>query len=89
MNADDLLIDFFAQSGTTLPASEILKRKCFTVELDTLYAEITIRRLEHCSATGRLGWQNGHPFQEDVPDLEPDRAPLAESEPVPAQKSLF
>ena len=88
-NADDLVIDFFAHSGTTLLAAEILKRKCFTVELDPVYAEITIRRLERFRATGRLGWQNGHAFQDQVPDLEPDRAPPVESEPAPAQKSLF
>lgn len=88
-NPDDLVIDFFAHSGTTLLAAEILKRKCFTVELDPIYAEITIRRLERFRATGRLGWQNGHPFQDELPDLEPDRAPSAESEPSPAQKTLF
>ena len=83
------MIDFFAHSGTTLLAAEILKRKCFTVELDPVYAEITIRRLEHFRATGRLGWQNGHPFQDEIPDLEADRAPLAESNPIPVQQSLF
>ena len=88
-NADDLVIDFFAHSGTTLLASEILKRKCFTVEIDPIYAEITIRRLERFRATGRLGWQNGHPFQDEVPDLELDRAPVVESHPLPAQQTLF
>ena len=88
-NPDDLVIDFFAHSGTTLLAAEILKRKCFTVELDPIYAEITIRRLERFRATGRLGWQNGHPFQDEVPDLERDRALLLEGEPLPAQGSLF
>ena len=88
-NPDDLVIDFFAHSGTTLLAAEMLKRKCFTIELDPIYAEITIRRLERFRATGRLGWQNGHPFQGEVPDLEPATARVAESEPSRAQKSLF
>ena len=74
-NPGDLVIDFFAHSGTTLLAAEILKRKCFTVELDPIYAEITIRRLERFRATGRLGWQNGHPFQDEVTDLESAGAP--------------
>ena len=65
-NPDDLVIDFFAHSGTTLLASEILKRKCYTVDIDPIYAEIAIRRLERFRATGRLGWQNGHPFDRDV-----------------------
>ena len=83
------MIDFFAHSGTTLLAAEILKRKCFTVELDPIYSEIVIRHLERFRATGRLGWQNGQPFQDEVPDLEPDRVPLVEGEPLPAQKPLF
>jgi len=88
-NPDDLVVDFFAHSGTTLLAAEILKRKCFTVELDPIYAEITIRRLERFRGTGRLGWQNGHPFQDEVPVLESANAPLVKSEPLPAQESLF
>ena len=65
-NPGDLVIDFFAHSGTTLIASEILKRKCFTVDIDPIYAEISIRRLERLRKTGRLGWQNGHPFEREV-----------------------
>lgn len=66
---NDLVIDFFAHSGTTLIACEILKRKCFTVDIDPIYTEIAIRRLELLRSTGRTGWQNGHPFESDVPDF--------------------
>ena len=31
---DDLVIDFFSHSGSTLLASEMLKRKCFTCDID-------------------------------------------------------
>ncbi len=62
----DLVIDFFAHSGTTLLASEILNRRCFTIDIDPIYAEITIRRLERFRATGRTGWQNGNPFEDDA-----------------------
>ncbi|NQU24714.1 MAG: site-specific DNA-methyltransferase, partial [Candidatus Nealsonbacteria bacterium] len=70
----DLVIDLFAHSGTTLLACEILDRRCFTVDVDPIYAEIAIRRLERYRVTGRLGWQNGHPFQEELPEVseEPD-----------------
>lgn len=85
---DDLVIDFFAHSGTTLLASEILNRRCFTVDLDPLYAEITIRRLERFRATGQLGWQNGHPFEADVP--KPDIGSAASLIPATsAQRTLF
>ena len=74
---DDLVIDFFAHSGTTLLASEILNRRCFTTDIDPIYAEIAIRRLERFRATGRMGWQNGHPFESDAPaiGLSPKRQP--------------
>lgn len=65
----DLVVDFFAHSGTTLISCERLNRRCFTADIDPIYCEIVIRRLEHFRRTGRLGWQNGHPF-EDV--MKPD-----------------
>ena len=84
---DDLVIDFFAHSGTTLLASEILKRKCFTIDIDPIYAEITIRRLERFRNFGKLGWQNGNPFENNIPKLS---TKSHESLAAPAsQKSLF
>jgi site-specific DNA-methyltransferase (adenine-specific) len=62
-STDDVVVDFFAHSGTTLLAAEINRRKCFTIDNDPLFCEIAIRRLEHFRRTGRLGWQNGHPFE--------------------------
>jgi site-specific DNA-methyltransferase (adenine-specific) len=61
-----LVIDFFAHSGTTLLAAEIHGRRCFTADLDPVFCEIAIRRLENFRKTGRLGWQNSHPFEEDI-----------------------
>ncbi len=63
---DDLVIDFFSHSGTTLIASEVNNRRCFTMDIDPVYCEINIRRLEHLRKTGKLGWQNGHPFEQDL-----------------------
>ncbi len=85
-NPHDLVIDFFSHSGTTLLASEILKRKCFTVDIDPIYAEITIRRLERFRKTGRIGWQNGHPFQDEIPDFKPEVDPAPQ---LATQSSLF
>jgi site-specific DNA-methyltransferase (adenine-specific) len=59
----DLVIDFFAHSGSTLLACEKLGRPCFTSDFDPLFCEITIRRLERFRQTGKTGWQNGHPFE--------------------------
>lgn len=61
----DWVVDFFSHSGTTLLAAEINGRRCATMDIDPLFCEITIRRLEHYRRTGRLGWQNGQPFEKE------------------------
>jgi site-specific DNA-methyltransferase (adenine-specific) len=60
------VIDFFAHSGSTLLAAERLNRRCFTMDHDPIFCEITIRRLEHYRQTGRTGWQNSHPFETEL-----------------------
>jgi site-specific DNA-methyltransferase (adenine-specific) len=60
----DLIGDFFSHSGTTLLAAERLKRKCYTCDIDPVFAELTIRRLERYRATGKTGWQWQNPFPE-------------------------
>jgi site-specific DNA-methyltransferase (adenine-specific) len=68
----ELIVDFFAHSGTTLLACEKLKRKCFTMDLDPIYCEITIRRLERFRQKGLSGWQNGHPFEDVLGAIDPE-----------------
>lgn len=82
-NSGDLVIDFFAHSGTSLLACELSGRSCATGDIDPVFCEIAIRRLEHYRRTGRLGWQNSHAFLEEqckdptlarllgVPEAEP------------------
>lgn len=65
----DTVLDLFAHSGTTLLAAELLGRKCITADIDPVYCEIAIRRIERYRNTGKLGWQNGHPFERDLPDF--------------------
>ncbi|MBI3315155.1 MAG: site-specific DNA-methyltransferase [Candidatus Omnitrophica bacterium] len=60
----DLVVDFFAHAGTSLIAGERLKRKVYTFDVDPVFAEITIRRLERFRKTGRTGWQWQNPFPE-------------------------
>jgi len=64
---DSLVVDFFSHAGTTLLAAERLGRRCFSMDIDPVFAEITIRRLEHFRQTGKLGWQNSHPFDAELP----------------------
>mgnify|MGYP005833741655 CR=1 FL=1 len=58
------VVDFFAHAGTTLIAGEKLGRKVYTFDIDPVFAEITIRRLERYRETGKTGWQWLNPFPE-------------------------
>jgi len=60
----ELVVDFFAHSGTTLIAGEKLGRRVYTFDLDPIFAELTIRRLEHYRKTRKTGWQWRNPFPE-------------------------
>jgi site-specific DNA-methyltransferase (adenine-specific) len=61
-----LVADCFAHAGTTLLACERLGRRCVTFDIDPIFAEITIRRLELFRTTSRTGWQMGHPFEREL-----------------------
>lgn len=66
---DDLVTDFFSHSGTTLIACEKTKRRCITLDIDSLFAEISIRRLENYRRTGKTGYQASNPFAEELKKL--------------------
>ena len=61
----DIVADYFSHSGATLISAERLGRNCFTMDVDPVFCEITIRRLELFRRTGRTGWRNSHPFEDD------------------------
>jgi site-specific DNA-methyltransferase (adenine-specific) len=85
-NIGDLVVDFFSHSGTTLLSCEVSKRRCFTIDTDPVFCEITIRRLEHYRKTGQLGWQNGHAFEEDIQvQFEPIPEELVSVEVLPTK----
>jgi len=65
-NKNDLVTDFFSHSGTTLIASEILDRKCIIFDIEPVFCEITLRRLENLRKTGKSGWQNSNPFYNEI-----------------------
>ena len=62
----DLIIDFFAHSGSTLLSAEMLGRDCFTMDIDPVYCEIVVRRLERFRSTRKTGWQNSNPFAVEI-----------------------
>jgi len=65
-NRGDVVLDFFAHSGSTLLSAEMLGRRCYAMDLDPVFCEITIRRLERFRATGKIGWQNSNPFATEI-----------------------
>lgn len=64
--SNDIVVDFFCHSGSTLLSSEILNRKCYTMDIDPVYCEMAIRRLERFRNTGKTGWQNSNPFEKEI-----------------------
>ena len=68
----DLVVDFFCHSGSVLLSSEMTGRRCYTLDSDPVYCETAIRRLERFRRTGKTGWQNSNPFEDEFlrdPDL--------------------
>ncbi|NMC20220.1 MAG: site-specific DNA-methyltransferase, partial [Thermogutta sp.] len=45
-------------------AAEQLDRVAYTADIDPIFAELTIRRLERYRTTGKTGWQWRNPFPE-------------------------
>lgn len=84
-----LVIDFFAHSGTTLLAAEMHGRRCLTMDVDPIFCEIAIRRLEHYRQTGRLGWQNSNPFELEWPPIPNTPTRVAEHSPRHEQPLLL
>lgn len=63
-NENDLITDFFSHSGSVLLAGEMNKRRVFAFDIDPIFVELTIRRLERYRKTGETGWQFENPFPE-------------------------
>ncbi len=58
------VLDLFAHSGTSLLAAETMGVACHTADIDPVFAEMSIRRLEHYRKTGATGHQWHSPFPE-------------------------
>ncbi len=63
---DEIVIDYFSHSGTTLLSSEVNNRRCFTSDNDPVFCEISLRRLENYRENGKTGWQNSNPFAGEI-----------------------
>ncbi|MFH1421300.1 MAG: site-specific DNA-methyltransferase [Planctomycetota bacterium] len=55
-NPNDLVVDFFGHSGSTLLQAEISNRTCYTMDINPNYCKIMLARLLHYRRTERTGW---------------------------------
>jgi DNA modification methylase len=62
----DLILDPFGGSGTTLIAAEKAKRRAALIELDPLYADVTIRRWQSYADGLATNAASGAPFSDGV-----------------------
>lgn len=87
----DLIADFFAHSGTTLMVGELYKRRVFTFDIDPIFAELSIRRIENYRKTGDTGFQYANPFPEItdfIIEQKQESDIVKQQKPLP-QTSLF
>ncbi len=68
---DEIVVDAFTGSGTSLIAAEMTGRRCYCVELDPAYAEVTITRWQDYS--GKIARLNGLPYSEVVRQRQQER----------------
>jgi len=61
---DDLVIDSFLGSGSTLIAAEETQRICVGVELDPYYVDVTIRRWQAITGRNAIHLGTGQPFDD-------------------------
>lgn len=63
---DEIVIDCFAGSGTTIIGAEMTGRRAFCIEMDPSYAQVCIERWQEFS--GKTARLNGMPYSEVVKD---------------------
>jgi DNA modification methylase len=60
-NQNELILDLFLGSGSTMAASHQLKRKCYGMELDSKYCQVIVDRMQKLDPTLEVK-RNGQPY---------------------------
>jgi DNA modification methylase len=58
---NDLVLDLFLGSGSTMVASHQLNRKCYGMELDPKYCQVIVDRMQKLDSTLVIK-KNGQPY---------------------------
>jgi DNA modification methylase len=74
--ADDIVLDLFLGSGSTLIAAQKMERICYGMELDQRYADVAVQRWVDYTGNTKI-LKNG---QEEVWQITPKTAPTETSE---------
>lgn len=61
---DDLILDPFGGSGTTLLAADAARRRARLIELDPIYCDVIIRRAEQALGLAAVLTETGQPYAE-------------------------
>lgn len=61
---NDIVLDLFAGSGSTLIACEKIKRKCYTMEFDPRYVDVIIQRWQNFTGKEAIHEQSGKRYNE-------------------------
>ena len=62
---NDIVLDLFLGSGSTMVASHQLKRKCYGIELDVKYCQVIIDRMRKLDPTIKIK-RNGQPYEQSI-----------------------
>jgi DNA modification methylase len=69
---NDIVLDSYIGSGTTILAAERTDRRCFVIEIDPIYVDTTITRWEQLTGQRALNTQ-GNTFAQVNPRCESAR----------------
>ncbi len=64
---DELVMDLFLGSGSTLIASEVLGRRCYGIEIDPKYCDAIVRRYIALVGKDRVSEEIRHRYFQEVP----------------------
>lgn len=66
----EIVLDPFLGSGTTLIAAERVGRRCYAIELDSIYVDAAVRRWQRLTGEAALHAETGKTFDETAKERE-------------------